>query len=256
MELWAELREAKIWYRTDGAGEPVLLLHGGLTDSRDFAGNLDRLAENFRIYLPDRRAHGRSPDVEGPLTLEVMAADMEEFVETVVGRAAHVVGYSAGASVAMYLAMTRPDLVRSLVAISGALGRDGWLVRPQAGDPPEPLLRAYAEVSPDGPEHFRVVIEKASAASEESGRPPADLAAFDRPALVIVADDDFVELRHAVEIYEALPDATLAVLPAASHLLFQEQHGDAVVEMVAEFLTNGHRSTLLPIRRPSRGRPR
>ena len=153
----------------------------------------------------------------------------------------------------MYLAMARPDLVRSLVAISGALGRDGWLVRPQAGDPPEPLLRAYAEVSPDGPDHFRVVIEKAS---EESGRPPADLGAFHRPALVIVADDDFVELRHAVEIYEALPNAALAVLPAASHLLFQEQHGDAVVDMVAEFLTNGHRSTLLPIRRPSRGRPR
>jgi pimeloyl-ACP methyl ester carboxylesterase len=234
----------------------VLLLHGGLTDSRDFAGNLDRLAENFRIYLPDRRGHGRSPDVEGPMTLEVMAADMGEFVETVVGRAAHAVGYSAGASVAMYLAMARPDLVRSLVAISGALGRDGWLVRPQAGEPPEPLLRAYAEVSPDGAEHFRVVIERAAAAAEEPGRPPGDLAAFDRPALVIVGDDDFIDLRHAVDIYEALPDAALAVLPAASHLLLQEQHGDAMVGMVAEFLTNGHRSTLLPIRRPSRGRPR
>jgi pimeloyl-ACP methyl ester carboxylesterase len=255
MQRWAELREAKIWYRTDGVGEPVLLLHGGLTDSRDFAGNLDRLSKNFRIYLPDRRAHGRSPDVEGPLTIEVMAADMEEFVETVVGGAAHVVGYSVGASVATYLAMARPDLARSLVAISGALSRDGWLVRPQAGDPPEPLLRAYAEVSPDGPQHFRVVIEKASAASEESGRPPTDLKAFAGPALVIVADDDFVDLRHAVDIYEALPDAALAVLPGASHLLLQEQHVDAIVDMVGQFLTNGHRSTLLPIRRPGRGRP-
>jgi pimeloyl-ACP methyl ester carboxylesterase len=67
-----------------------------------------------------------------------------------------------------------------------------------------------------------VVIEKAAAATEASGRPPADLAAFDRPALVIVGDDDFVDLRHAVEIYEPLPDAALAVLPAASHLLLQE----------------------------------
>jgi pimeloyl-ACP methyl ester carboxylesterase len=255
MEAWAELRVAKVWYRTDGDGDPVLLLHGGLTDSRDFAGNLDGLAAHFQIYRPDRRGHGRSPDVDGPLTVEVMAADMEEFVETVIGTEVHVVGYSVGASVGLYLAMARPELVRSLVAISGALGRDGWLVRPQAGEPPEPLLRSYAEVSPDGADHFRVVIEKAAAASEEVGRPPSDLDAFRRPALVIVGDDDFVDLRHAIEIYEALPEAALAVLPSASHLLLQEQHGDVILAMVTEFLATGLRPTLLPIRRPNRGGP-
>jgi hypothetical protein len=57
MEPWAELREAKIWYRTDGAGEPVLLLHGGLADSREFAGNLGRgAARELRLV---RRAHPR-----------------------------------------------------------------------------------------------------------------------------------------------------------------------------------------------------
>lgn len=254
MEKWAQLREARIWYRVDGDGEPVLLLHGGLTDSRDFDGNLDRLAAQFSIYRPDRRGHGRSPDVDGPLAVEIMADDMEQFIETVIGSEAHVVGYSAGASVAMYLALARPDLVKSLVVISGALGRDGWLVRPRSGEPPEGLLRSYAEVSPDGADHFRAVIDRVAASSEDVGRSPAELAEFSHPALVIVADDDFVDLQHAVEIYEALPQAALAVFPGASHLLLQEQHGDAIVAMVTEFLDTGLRPTLLPIRRPDRGR--
>lgn len=252
MDDWADLSAARIWYRVAGAGDPVVLLHGGLTDSRDFVGNLDVLASDFQLFIPERRGHGHSPDVEGPLSVRVMADDMVEFIDTVVGGPAHVVGYSVGASVALYVALSRPDLIRSLVAISGALGRDGWLVRPQKGEPPEPLLRAYAEVSPDGPDHFRTVIAKAAEASEDVGRPANDLAGLTMPALVMFGDDDFVDLRHAIDIYESLPNAGLAVLPDASHLLLHE-HPQAVVNVVRQFLTNGHRATMLPIRRPARG---
>jgi pimeloyl-ACP methyl ester carboxylesterase len=249
---WAELSKARIWYRVTGAGEPVVLLHGGLTDSRDFAGNLAALASSFQLFMPERRGHGHSPDVDGPLSIEVMADDMVEFIDKIVGKTAHVVGYSVGASVGIYSALKRPDLIRSLVAISGALGRDGWLVRPQNNEPPEPLLRAYAEVSPDGADHFRTIIAKAAAASAEIGRPATDLARLNLPALVIIGDDDFVDLRHAIDMYEALPNAALAILPDASHLILQE-HSATVVRLVKQFLTGGHSSTLLPIRRPSRG---
>ena len=252
MGEWADLSEARIWYRVAGAGEPVVLLHGGLTDSRDFIGNLDTLASDFQLFMPERRGHGHSPDVEGPLSVGVMADDMVEFIGTVIGGPAHVVGYSVGASVALYMALNRTDLIRSLVAISGALGRDGWLVRPQKGEPPEPLLRAYADVSPDGAEHFRTIAAKAAEASEEPGRPASDLAGLMMPVLVMLGDDDFVDLRHAIDIYESLPNAGLAVLPDASHLLLHE-HSEAVVNLVRRFLTNGHRPTMLPIRRPTRG---
>jgi len=253
MNEWAELSNARIWYRVSGSGEPVVLLHGGLTDSRDFDGNLAALSSSFRVFMPEHRGHGHSPDVDGPLSIEVMADDMVEFIHKIVGTASHVVGYSAGASVALYSALKRRELIRSLVAISGALGRDGWLVRPQDGEPPGPLLRAYAEVSPDGADHFRTVIAKAAAAATEIGRPITDLARLDLPVLVIVGDDDFVDLRHAIDVYESLPDAALAVLPNASHLLLHE-HSETITRLVAHFLTNGHSPTLLPIRRGSRGK--
>ena len=115
-----------MWYDDRGTGDPVVLLHGGLTDSRDFAGNLDALADTFRPLLPERRGHGHTPDVAGPITIELMAQDTAAFVDEVVGNRVRLVGYSAGAIVALWVAVRRPDLVERLVLISGAFDPDGF----------------------------------------------------------------------------------------------------------------------------------
>src|SRR4051794_35015115 len=115
MVAHVDLNGVRTWYDERGEGEPLVLLHGGLTDSRDFTGNLDALAERFRVLLPERRGHGHTPDVPGPITAELMARDTVAFLEQVVGGAAYLVGYSAGATVALWTAARRPDLVRRLV---------------------------------------------------------------------------------------------------------------------------------------------
>ena len=56
-----------------------------------------------------------------------MVADTVAFLEAVVGRPVHLVGCSAGANVALLVALRRPDLVRRLVLISGVFHRDGWV---------------------------------------------------------------------------------------------------------------------------------
>ena len=140
MAEYADIGGVRTWYDRRGHGEPVVLLHGGFTDSRDFTGNLDALAAGFTIFLPERRGHGHTPDVDGPLTVELMAQDTIAFLEQIVGRPARVVGYSAGAIVALHLAVRRPDLVERLVLVSGAYSRDGVMVRPTAGQPPPPPL--------------------------------------------------------------------------------------------------------------------
>jgi pimeloyl-ACP methyl ester carboxylesterase len=121
-----------MWHEERGAGDPVVLLHGGLTDGRCFTGNLDGLADTFRIYLPDRRGHGRTPDAPGPITIDIMARDTIAFLERVVGGPARLVGYSAGGSVALQVALLRPDLVERLVLISTAHDLDGLIFKPSA----------------------------------------------------------------------------------------------------------------------------
>ena len=55
----------------------------------------------FRVHVPERRGHARTPDVDGPLTYEVMAADTVAYLEAEVGGHAHLVGWSDGAVVAL-----------------------------------------------------------------------------------------------------------------------------------------------------------
>lgn len=205
------------WYDERGDGETVVLLHGGLTDSRDFEPNLARLAERFRLLLPDRRGHGHNADVPGPITTELMAADIAAFPDKLTDRPAHLVGYSAGAAVALRVALERPELIDRLVLISGAFHRDGMIMLPTAGVvPPPQVSNAYAEVSPEGAEHFPTVIAKiARAAAEEPGLCREDLAAIVRPTLVMAGDDDLLTLDHTVQLYQSLPNAQLTIIPAA-----------------------------------------
>jgi pimeloyl-ACP methyl ester carboxylesterase len=58
----------RTYYEVHGSGEPLVLLHGGFCPVETFCGLTSLLAERYRVYLPERRGHGRTPDVAGPIT--------------------------------------------------------------------------------------------------------------------------------------------------------------------------------------------
>jgi pimeloyl-ACP methyl ester carboxylesterase len=104
-------------------------------------------------------------------------------------------------------------------------------------------------VSPDGADHFPVVLAKvAQAAADDTGLAVADLQALDCQTLVMLGDDDLVSLEHSVLLYRSLPNAQLAVIPSASHLLLLEKPALCTC-LVGEFLSTDPKPTLLPIRR-------
>jgi pimeloyl-ACP methyl ester carboxylesterase len=241
----------RTWYATHGAGDPLVLLHPGLVDARAFGPNLAVWSARFHTFTPERRGHGHTPDVEGPLTFERMATDTIAFIETVVGRPTRLLGVSDGAVVALLTAVRRPDLVARLVVIAGPAHHQGWL--PEAIDPanqaPQLMHTAYGEVSPDGIDHYPVVLEKmAETHLVEPTLRDADLATIACRTLVMVGDDDEVRLDHAVDMYRALPDAELAVVPGTSHGLLVEKP-ELCNRIILDFLDNEPVATLAPIRR-------
>jgi len=252
MAQYVQLGEVRTWYDEHGDGDPLVLLHGGLVDARWFEPNLAPLAERFHVYTPERRGHGHTPDVDGPITYQVMADDTVAFLDAVVRGPADLVGHSDGAFVAMLVAMQRPDLVNRLVMISGGFDKSGEAAPDMEFDVDQVvqfLGEAYGEVSPDGAAHFPVVVAKiGELMKKEPHVDPARLATITHRSLVMFADDDLMTLRHAVDMFDALPDAELAIVPGTSHFLTQEKP-HLVNALVMDFLTNEPVATVAPIRR-------
>ena len=255
MAEYVQLGAVKTWYDEHGEGEPLVLLHGGLVDARFFEPNLGPLAEKFHVYTPERRGHGHTPDVEGPITYQLMADDTIAFLDEVVGEPADLVGHSDGAFVAMLVAMQRPELVNRLVMISGGYNKSGEATPDMEFDVDQVvqfLGATYGEVSPDGEAHFPVVAAKiGEMAKVEPHLDVSELGKVRQRSLVMFSDDDLVTLTHAVEMYDALPDAELAVVPGTSHFLTQEKP-HLVNALVLDFLSNEPVPTVAAIRRAPR----
>jgi pimeloyl-ACP methyl ester carboxylesterase len=243
------------WYAEYGEGDPLVYLHGGFSSSREFAPVRNAYAERFHVFTPDRRGHGRTPDVPGPFSYERYAQDAVAFLDEVVGGPAHLVGYSDGAITALLAALARPDLVRRMVLISGQFHQNGLL--PAFFHGPDavaelqatPLATWYAEESPGGAEHFPVVAAKTIENALTGPTLTADqLAGVAARTLVMSGDDDAVTLEHTIEMYRSLPEAELAVVPGTSHVLCMEKPA-LVTQLVLDFLTNGPVPTIMPIRR-------
>lgn len=245
MAQYTTIKEVQTWWDVRGCGEPLVLLHGGFSDSRDFEGNLIDLAQRgYRVFVVDRRAHGRTPDVPGPVGTELLVEDLVAFFDHVVGSSAHVAGYSDGGRIALALALRRPDLVRKLVLINTAAARVGWVMLPDTDSEfPTEVIDAYAEVSPDGREHFGDMARKYLAMADEPDLDPSGVASA---TLVLGADDDIVHLEHTVELYRSLPAGQLAVLPATTHLLLWEKPALAT-EVVEQFLAS-EPNRMMPVR--------
>jgi pimeloyl-ACP methyl ester carboxylesterase len=248
---YVELSGLNTWYAEYGSGDPLVLLHPGGADARAFGPNLDGLASRFHVYTPERRGHGRTPDADGPMSYELMAEDTIRFLETVVRRPAHLVGMSDGAIVALLVSLRRPDLATRLVAVAGVFHRDGWApgVLDDDEDPPEFFVNSYSEVSPDGRAHYPIVAAKlARMHAEGPSLTSGDLHKLSTPTLVMIGDDDQVVLEHAIEMYRAVPDCELAILPGTSHGLLVEKP-DLTNRVIIDFLANEPVPTLAPIRR-------
>jgi pimeloyl-ACP methyl ester carboxylesterase len=252
MAEYVELGGMRTWYDERGEGEPLALLHGGLVDARFFEKNVDALADRFHVLLPERRGHGHTPDVDGPITYELMAQDTIAFLEAVVGGPAHLVGHSDGAVVAMLVALRRPDLARRLVLVSGGFHRDGLMPGMDQLDVDqvvEFLGSAYGEVSPDGREHFPVVVRKiARLTAEEPTLARSELRGVNSRTLVMFGDDDLMTLEHVIAMYETIPNSELAVVPGTSHFLLQEKPA-LCNTIILDFLTTEPVATVAPIRR-------
>ncbi len=241
----------QVYYVMKGKGEPVLLLHGGLGTVEDFAPQIPVLAEHFQIFAFERSGHGHTADTAEPFGYDVMAKQTVAFIEALGLGATNLVGWSDGAIVALLVAISRPELVRSLVLVSGNFNTSGlttqarhWIesATPESFRKEEPTLaERYDNATPDGPAHFSTLLEKTKKLwLNEPDIKREELGGIKVPALVMAADKEMVPIEHTIELFRAMKDGQLCIIPGATHFLLSEKP-DMVNSIILDFLRKNER---------------
>jgi pimeloyl-ACP methyl ester carboxylesterase len=256
MGTYIDIGDVHTWYDEQGEGDPLVLLHGGLVSNETWGAQIPEFAARYRVLAPERRGHGRTPHVDGPLSYDDMAADTIGFIEKVAGGPAHIVGWSDGGIIGLLVAISRPDLVRKLVAIGANYDTAGVSQEVQDAmfashdaDEMAMLRQMHEAVAPGGPDSWKVLFDKFTImAKTQPHITPEELGRISAPTLVLTGDDDLMTLEHTATLFRAIPGAQLAVVPGASHAVAMEKP-DEVNRIVLDFLEKDPIQTMIPILR-------
>lgn len=123
---FVDIDRTHLHYESAGSGEPLLMLHGFTGSAENWRDVAGLLADRFSIFMVDLPGHGQTstPDDVNCYTLAATSDRLARFIKTVVGQPAHVLGYSMGGRLALYLGIEHPNAVRSLVLESASPGLD------------------------------------------------------------------------------------------------------------------------------------
>ncbi|PSL01310.1 pimeloyl-ACP methyl ester carboxylesterase [Haloactinopolyspora alba] len=235
---YAPVNGLQMYYEIHGSGgTPLLLLHGGLFNiDLQFGELLPHLAETRQVVAADFQGHGRTNDIDRPLTSAGLASDVAGLLRHLDIPQADVFGFSIGGAVALQLAIRQPELVRKLIVSSVSFHPDGdrpenaeavgeMTVDMVAGTPME---QEYREKSPH-PDRLQDLLDKLG--SFDQGFPgwsDDDIRGIAAPTLITVGDCDAVRLEHAVRFLQlrggdvngdfvGVPASQLAVFPGTTH---------------------------------------
>ena len=116
---YAPVNGLKMYYEIHGTGQPLVLLHGAFSAiGTSFGAVLPELARSRQVIAVELQAHGRTADIDRPLSYELMADDVAALIEHLGLEQADIFGYSMGAAVALRVALRHPEMVRKLVLAS------------------------------------------------------------------------------------------------------------------------------------------
>lgn len=240
---YAPVNDLNMYYEIYGSGQPLVLMHGGMTTIEDFGFLLPTFAEARQVIAFERQGHGHTADIDRPFSMQQWADDTAALLRHLNIEQADILGYSTGGSVALAFALRHPKMVRKLVLASAIYNREGYypgimegLLQASASSLPEILRDMYTRAAPH-PENWSKLVDKSieSVAAFE-GWQPEKIQAISAPTLVMVGDSDIVRTEHAVDLSRLIPNAKLAVLPATDHIGILVQRAAWLAAMITDFL--------------------
>ena len=259
----ANVNGARLHYAVHGDlasdKRPLLILHGAFMSGEAMKPLVDRFAGTRPIITIDARGHGRTGDVGGPISYEVMADDAAALLAHLGVARADVLGYSMGGSTAVALAVRHPDRIDKQVILSGTASLSGWypeVLAAIAQMTPEaltgsPMEKAYRDMSPTADGFPKLVAAIKTLDSTPFAFSDEQLRAISGKTMIVLGDADGVTFDHAIKLFRLRggddmkpvvegfmtepPRARLAILPGTSHIGLMAEAA-TIAAMVTPFL--------------------
>jgi pimeloyl-ACP methyl ester carboxylesterase len=242
---YAVVNGLKMYYEIHGTGLPLVLLHGAFGTAEGWATVLPTLVKSQQVIVVELQGHGRTGDIDRPLSFGQMAEDTAALLQRLKIQRADVFGYSMGGDVAVALAIKRPELVRKLAILGAGIGATKDTYDPESykqfkSMTPEnfnfPQVKdPYTRLAPD-PSKWPVLVSKIIKMDDAfKGFAEKDVKAIKAQTLVMMGDHDVVRTEHAAEVARLIPRSQLAIIAGGDHfVLFMNP--EKVLSVLMQFL--------------------
>jgi len=242
---FSTINGTKVYYEEYGRGTPLLLIHGGFGSISVFQKIIPKLAEKYRVIIPDAPGLGRSEYAGSILSYQMLADYHSKFIDKLKLDSVYVIGWSDGGNAALILAKNRPDKIKKMV-VSGAnytLGGfkkealeetknytdTAWVAREM-----KDWIKRYETLSPTK-DWKRYVSEVGQMWFKEQYFPKSDLEAIKVSTLVVYGDNDMYSLEHGIEIHNAIKNSQFCVIPNCTHEgVFWEKY-ESIIQLSIDF---------------------
>jgi pimeloyl-ACP methyl ester carboxylesterase len=221
--------EIQPFYLEQGAGVPLVLLHGNGESSAYFEHQMPVFAKHFHVFAVDTRGHGQTPRGEKPFTLSQFADDLRDFLDAQGLEKAHILGFSDGGNIALLFALRHPEMVDKLILNGANLFPAGVKKSVQL-----PIVLGYRIAKLFKSEEAKRNAETLALMVNEPKIDPAELQKIASETLVIVGTHDMICNKHTKLIAASLPNAKLVLLDG-DHFIAAKQP-EAFNKAVLDFL--------------------
>ena len=241
-----EYRGAHIHYVAYGHGDPVLLLHGGLSNKLSWFSQIPWLvASGRRVVLVDTRGHGHSTPGNTKLNYQLFAEDALQVLDRLGIQCTDIIGWSDGGIIALLLGLEAPQRVGRIVAISANFNPSGLI--PEAHRVQDGTFNLSPKKFTDwlrswwsgaGARHAALEAEIKELWRTAPQLAHSDLKAITVSTLVIAGENDIVALSHSRELAQKLANGRLEIVPGAGHAA-PITHARQINQLIASFLGIG-----------------
>jgi pimeloyl-ACP methyl ester carboxylesterase len=230
---YADVNGIRMYYEVRGAGQPLVLIHGGgSTINTTFGRILPLLAKTHKVIAVELQAHGRTSDRNAPESFAQDAADVAELLNQLKIPRADIFGFSNGGQTAIELGIKHPKKVRKLIIASAFYKRSGvpaefWkgFENPKFSDMPQVYKDEFLKLRNDPAALMNMFKKDAARMYAFSDWKDEEIRSIRAPALVVIGDRDLPSAEHAAEMSRLLPSGRLAIIPG--------NHGSYIGEVMS-----------------------